>query len=315
MRVSRHMLVGIFLVAVLIGTAASVSAVEQGSLSDVNALSQSTNVFPRDFVHGIANFDFSNYHLTPRGIVLQNKGLITQQFIRLDWDFYRPKLATNQFINEAYFTTAIWNDVDTVPSGVEPGNWNEIDFTVGPDARFLKDWTFESPFTAFKSQTESFQMCWAWDPHLMYHDHFIPNFSFNPYVEFFDELKNKITVVLVPSKSESSFYFALGMDPTYAFQKVPLKLELPTYILIPGNNFYQQTDGSGGGTDLGLFATMFKVTVPLNFISHGKWGVYTGIQYDYLNNPGLLDGNEIAGAAHSREHNIVVFHGGLTVRF
>jgi hypothetical protein len=295
--------------------AAIVSAAEQGSLSDINALSPTKQAFPQDFVHGLVNLEFSNYHLTPRGINLQDKGLIFQPLVRLDWNLYKPTAATNAFINDAYVTTAVWNDIDTVSSGVQPGHWNEIDFTVGPNVRFLNDWTLESPFTAFKSQTESFATCWAWDPRLTYHDHFIQNFSLNPYVEFFDELKNKITVVLVPAESHTSFYFALGMDPTYVFQKVPLKLELPTYILIPGNNFYQQADGSGGGTDLGLFATMFKVTVPLNFITYGKWGVYAGVQYDYLNNPGLLDGNQIVGAAHSPERNLVVFHGGVTLHF
>jgi hypothetical protein len=152
---------------------------------------------------------------------------------------------------------------------------------------------------------------------LTYHNHIIKNFSFNPYVEFFDELHNKITVVMVPAKSQCSYYGVAGLDPAYCFETLPLKLELPTYVIMPGKNFYQREDGSGGGSDLGLFATMFKVTIPLNFLgsSYSKWSIYTGVQYDYLNNPGLLDGNLIAGAALSRERNLVVFHTGLTVRF
>jgi hypothetical protein len=157
----------------------------------------------------------------------------------------------------------------------------------------------------------------AWDPRLTYHDHFVKDFSINPYVEFFDELQNKITVVTVPSMSQTSYYGVIGVDPTYAFEHIPLKLELPTSCLIPGKNFYQRADGTGGGTDMGLFATTFKATVPLECISpaYGKWSVYAGVQYDYLNNPGLLDGNDIAGAAQSRERNIVVFHGGISLRF
>jgi hypothetical protein len=268
-------------------------------------------------VHGVINLDFTDHHLTSRGINLENKGLITQQLLRLDWDLYQPKPAVDQAINEVTLTTAIWNDIDTHRSGVQMGNWNEIDPTIGPNVKFLKDWTFESPFIAFVSETGSYPTCWAWDPRLTYHDHFMKNFSINPYVEFFDELQNKITVVLDPATSETSYYGVIGLDPTYAFQQIPLKLELPTYLTIPGENFYQREDGTGGGTDVGLVSTTFKATVPLGFISpsYGKWSVYAAVQYDYLNNPGLLDGNEIAGAAQSRERNIVVFHGGITFRF
>jgi hypothetical protein len=313
---TQGILLGVLLIAVAQAAATAAPATRQ-IRSNENASSQTNNIFPPDFVHGLLNLEFSDYHLTPRGIVLQNKGLVTQQYLRLDWDFYPLRRQTNQFINEAYLTTAVWNDIDTVPGGAVPGPWNEIDFIAGPGAKLFNDWTLESPFIAFKSETQSYPTCWAWDPRLTYHDHFAENFSINPYVEFFDEMKNKITVVLVPADSQSSFYFSLGVDPTYAFPALPLKLELPSYIIIPGKNFYQRQDGSGGGTDLALLATMFKVTVPLNFIrpSCGKWSVYTGVQYDYLNNPGLLDGNEIAGAAHSRERNIVVFHGGITLRF
>jgi len=289
----------------------------QGSLSDPNALAPTTQAAPEDFVHGLINLEFSDHHLTPRGINLENKGLIAQPLLRLDWNLYEPKPAADQAIDEVTLTTAMWNDVDTHRSGASPGNWNETDPTIGPNVKFLKDWTFESPFIAFVSETASYPTCWAWDPRLTYHDHFIKNFSFNPYVEFFDELQNKITVVLSPATSQPSYYGVIGMDPTYVFQDIPLKLELPTYCLIPGKNFYQRADGTGGGTDLGLFSTMLKATVPLQFISpsYGKWSIYAGVQYDYLNNPGLLDGNEIAGAAMSRERSVVIFHGGITFRF
>jgi hypothetical protein len=282
-----------------------------------NVPSKTNNIVSEDFVHGQLNLEFSDYHLTSRGILLQNRGLVTQQYLRLDWNLYPLKRETNQFINEAYLTTAVWNDIDTVPGGVDPGSWNEIDFIAGPGAKLFDDWTLESPFIAFKSETGSYPTCWAWDPRLTYHDHFANNFSLNPYAEFFDELREKITVVMVPAKSQSSYYGVLGMDPTYVFPTLPLKLELPSYIIIPAKNFYQRQDGSGGGTDIALLTTMLKVTVPLGFVrpSYGKWSIYGGIQYDYLNNPGLLDGNEIAGAAHSRERNLVVFHGGVNMRF
>jgi len=288
----------------------------EGSISHPDDL-VAMNSNSKEIVHGLINLEFSNYHLTSRGLNLQNQGLITQPYLRLDWTLYQPKSKSDSAINEVTLTTAVWNDVDTVKSGAVPGHWNEIDPTIGPNIRFLKDWTFESPFTAYISETGSFPTCVAWIPRLTYHDHFIKDFSINPYVEFFDDLQNKVTVVFNPATSKTSYYGVLGLDPTYAFEQIPLKLELPTYCIIPGQDFYQRKNGTGGGTDLALFSTTLKATVPLRFIppACGKWSAYAGVQYDYLNNPGLLDGNQFDGAAKSRERNLVVFHGGLTVHF
>lgn len=269
-----------------------------------------------DILSGLINLEFSNYHLTARGLNLQNQGLIVQPKLLLYWKLYAPRDQTAD-VNEVTLTTGLWNDVDTEPSGVQPGNWNEIDPSAGINVKFLRDWTFESPFTAFISETDSYPTTWNWDPHLSYHDHFLPNFSFNPYVEFFFEISNKSTIVFNQATSQSGCYGVLGFDPTYVVKNLPLKLELPTYLTLPSDNFYQRVDGTGGGTGLGLVSTMFKATVPLEFIpkSYGTWSVYGGVQYDYLNNPGLLDGNEFVGAANNRERNIVQFHGGLTIRF
>jgi len=265
---------------------------------------------------GLINLEFSNYHLTPRGLNLQNQGLVAQPKLLLYWKLYAPKDQA-QDVNEITLTTGVWNDVDTEQSGVRPGNWNEIDPSAGLNVKFLRDWTFESPFTAFMSETHSFPTCWNWDPRLTYHDHFISDFSFNPYIEFFYEISNKSTIAFDRSKAPSGYYGAVGFDPTYAFKDIPLKLELPTYMTLPSDHFYQQRNGAGGGTGVGLISTMFKATVPLEFISksYGDWSVYAGVQYDYLNNPGLLAGNQFDGAAHSRERNMVQYHAGITIRF
>jgi len=270
-----------------------------------------------DYVSGVVNLEFSNYHLTPRGINLQDKGLIFQPMARLDWTLYRARQVTNAVIDRVGFVTAVFNDFDTVRSGVNPGGWNEIDFILGPNATFYRDWQFESPFISFKSETGSYPTCWAWNPRFTYHDHWLRDFSLNPYVEIFDELQNKVTVVLVPAQSRSSYYGVVGMNPTYAFEKLPLILELPTYILIPGADFYQRANGAGGGTDLGLFSSTLKATVPLNFpgTAGGKWSLYGAVQYDSLNNPGLLDGNLVTASTAHRQRNLVVFHGGFNVRF
>jgi len=290
----------------------------QGSIAGPTSGQITSEPTDQDIVHGFLTLDFTDHHLTSRGINLQNKGLVTQQTLRLDWTLYHPAPLPPQDlgIDKVTLTTALFNDIDTHKSGVSPSNWNEIDPTIGPNMTFAHDWMVESPFIAFVSGSSSYQTCWAWDPRLTYHDHFLKSFSINPFIEFFDELQNKITVVTVPGKSHTSCYGVAGIDPTYAFTTVPLKIELPTYFNVPGENFYQRFDGSGGGTDIGLFSTTLKATVPIHALTTacGKWSVYAAVQYDYLNNPGLLDGNEAIGNP-GRERNIVVFHTGITFQF
>jgi hypothetical protein len=128
---------------------------------------------------GLLNLEFSNYHLSSRGVNLQDHGLVTQPKLLLYWKLYGPR-DPDADINEITLTTGVWNDVDTDQSGVHPSNWNEIDPSAGINVTFLKDWIFESPFTAFMSESHSYPTTWNWDPRLTYHDHFIRDFSFNP---------------------------------------------------------------------------------------------------------------------------------------
>lgn len=270
-----------------------------------------------DWGEGLVNFDFSNYHFTPRGLNLQDKGLVFQPLVRFDWLAYQNTETNHAWINRATLTTAMFNDFDTVRSGAAPGNWNEIDWILGPNVVVFKDWGLESPFIAFKSETGSYPTAWAWNPKLTYHDRWFGQFSLNPYVEFFDELENKITIVLDPATAAPGYYGAMGFTPAYVSTRLPVTLELPAYILIPSNRFYQRANGSGGGAGLGLVSAALRLTVRLGVLgpAFDSWSVYGGVQYDYLNNPGLLDGNQLSGAGLNRQRNFLIFHGGLTVHF
>lgn len=285
--------------------------------AEINIKALSKTILDQDVVHGTLNLNFSDHHLTPRGLNLNSHGVIFQPLLKLDWNLYKPDPSPEQAINAVTFTTGIWNEIDSYRRGKYPGNWSEVDSILGPNVEFLKDWKFESPFITFVSETGTFRNCWAWNPKLTYHDHLFKNFSINPYIEFFDELENKVTCVFNRAKSQESYYGVLGLDPTYVFEDLPLKLDAPTYCTIPGEDFYQRKNGTGGGSGLGLFTTMLKATVPLKFIpeDYGKWSFYAGVQYYYLNNPGLLDGNQFKGADKSRERNLMAFHTGLTLRF
>ena len=316
-RIRKEAMIGLLLGATQLAVPAAAPMPVNAEAAPVTSALSNDNSWPLDYVHGLVNLELLDHHLTPRGIDLQNKGVVFQSLVRLDWDLYRPQPAEDQMIDEISLTTAVWNDFDSRKSGADPGRWNEIDAIFGPNVTFLKAWTLEAPIICFRSETGSFATCWAWNPRLTYHDQMTTNFSINPYVEFFDELRNKITVVFNPATSQSSYYGVAGITPTYCFTKVPLKLELPTYILIPGGSFYQRADGLGGGTDLAMIATTLRATVPLAFVSsdRAKWSLFAAVQYDHLYNTGLLDGNQVTGTDSSREPNVMVLHGGVNFRF
>ena len=275
---------------------------------------------PPSIIHGLISVDFSDHYITPRGLDVQNKGLVVQPLFLLFFDLYSSK--TN-FLNDVTLTVGDWNSVHTATtgSGPDPGHWNETDPIVGLTAKVLKDFQFDVFYTNFVSQVDAYPTSSNLDLKLTYHDKFMDNLgvkglSFNPYFETFIELDEKATVVLDPSTSKKGYYFQIGVIPTYDFANIPLTLQLPTSITFPSDNFYQKFNGEGASSTIGVFTTEFKATVPLKFIpkSYGSWSIYAGVQYYYLDNEGLLDGNEVL-ATSKRQKNLVQFHGGFSIFF
>ena len=258
--------------------------------------------------------EFSDKYITPRGLVVEDKGLVWQPLLILLANLYS---ADKGFLTDVTLAPGIWNSIHSHRDGPEKHNWNEVDPFIGLNLKFFKDFEFDTTYTAFVSQNGSFPTSTNLDLKLTYHDHFIPGFALNPYVEYFDELTNKATVVLNPATSEKGYYFQFGLDPTYTIKtEWPITLELPTYVSVVSKNFYQKLDGTGGGTGVGVFSSEFKVSVPIKCIpkSYGFWTAYTGFQYYYLSNAGVLDGNSVLGTG-TREHNLYQFHAGVQLFF
>ncbi len=275
---------------------------------------------PVSLIHGLINLEFSNAYITPRGLDVQNKGLVIQPLFLLFFDLYSSKEGP---INDVSLTLGDWNSVHTaiVGSGPKPGHWNETDPLSGLTIKFLKDFQLDAFYTAFVSQVDAFKTSQNLDLKLTYHDKFIGNrwvkgFSLNPYVELFVETSEKATVVLDQATSKRGYYFQVGADPTYAFANIPLTLELPTYVNFPSHDFYQNFAGQGSVSTIGLVSTELKGTVPLTFIpkGYGNWSVYAGVQYYYLVNRGLVDGNEVLATSEPKK-SLWQVHGGLTLVF
>lgn len=265
-------------------------------------------------VHGLINLEVSDHYITPRGLNTENQGVIFQPLALLFWNLYSSDTG---FLNDVTLTTGVWNSIHTKKSGAEPSHWNEIDPIGGLTFKFLKDWQLDVFWSAFQSQTDSYDTSENLSIKLTYNDKlFGDSFSINPYVEYWDELSDKSTVVFNPATSHESYYFSIGINPTYKFKSIPLTISFPTSINIVDSDFYQRFDGTSGGSGVAVFTTQFKAQIPLDFIpkGYGAWTFYAAVQYYHLNNDGLLDGNQVLADA-SREENLVQFHGGVSIFF
>ena len=95
-----------------------------------------------------------------------------------------------------------------------------------------------------------------------------------------------------------------------------MKFEFPIYINLVGDKFYQQFDGSPGGSGLAVFGAEIKASVPLTFHSEG-YGLLEALCRSQIlppDNQGLLDGNTVL-TPNEHKKDLVQFHGGISIFF
>lgn len=265
------------------------------------------------WAHILLQLDFSDHYITPRGLNVENEGLVFQPLFLVFWDLYGNDTG---FVKDVSLTTGVWSSIHSEESGADPGHWNEYDPILGLTVKFAGNVKLDTTVTQFESMVDSYPTSTHFEAKLSYDDSALwgGKFSFNPYVAYWQELDEKATVVFNTETSDQSYYFTLGVNPTLKFDAV--KFEFPTYINLVGDEFYQKFDGTGGGDGLAVFCTGVKASVPLKFIpqSAGFWSVYAGVKYYHLDNEGLLDGNSVL-TPNEHKDDLVQFYGGLSIFF
>jgi hypothetical protein len=267
---------------------------------------------PPSRVHALLQMDFSDHYITPRGLNVENEGLVFQPLLLAFWDLYSSK---DSFVDNVTLVTGIWSSIHTNESGADPGHWNEFDPIAGLSFAFADHWKLDTTFTAFKSMVDSYPTSTHFEAKLSFDDSpWMGKFALNPFVAFWQELDEKATVVFDPSTSDSTYYFTLGINPTLKFDS--FKIEFPTFVNLVDDDFYQQFDGSPGGSGAAVFSTGAKATVPLTFMpkGYGSWSFYAGVKYYHLDNQGLLDGNSVL-TPNEHKKDLVQFHTGIAVFF
>jgi hypothetical protein len=262
--------------------------------------SRGADAAPLSRIDALFNMEFSNEYLTPRGMIVHDQGLTFQPLLLGFVNLYK----NDSFINDVTFVPGVWNDFCTspvsvhAPFGSQPKTmWVEIDPIVGMSIGFAKHFKLDVTYTAFNMQILDIGTSQHLDTKLTFDDSpYLKSFALHPYIEFWQELDGKATDADVPQavfgpspqsgshpQPGSSFYFELGMDPSYTFKDVAgLKIEAPCRILLPNERFYGEYYGNA--STVGLFELGLKASIPLNFIpqGYGHWSAHAGFRYQYF---------------------------------
>jgi hypothetical protein len=285
---------------------------------------------PPSKVHFLADVEFANEYLTPRGLIVVNQGLTIQPLILGFINVYHG----DSFINDFTIVPGIWADFSTAKSGPRPGfaysqNFNpatgtyslvdstylnEVDPILGGTVTFAKNYTLGLTYTAFISQNGAYPTSQHLETKLSMNDtDYLKAFALHPTVIYWQELRNKATVGPVAGHGPSG-YFDLGIAPSYTFEKCNLKLEAPIRTLIPiDDRFY-------GRSGIGLYEVGGKATVPMNFMpqGYGNWSFHVGVKYMKFLNQGLINQNNsgfLAEPPSSNKKDTVQVYAGISTFF
>jgi hypothetical protein len=287
---------------------------------------------PPSRVDALFNLEFANEYVTPRGMIVTDQGLTIQPLVLGFFNLYK----SDCFINSVTFVPGVWNDFCTAgtsinaPFGSQPKtHWVEIDPIVGMSVGFAKHFTLDVTYTAFNMQILDIGTSQHLDTKLSFDDsEYLKAFALHPYVEFWQELVGKATdadvpeAVFGPSPNSGShpapgesFYFEVGVDPSYTFKDVGnLKLEAPCRVLLPNERFYGEYYANA--STVGLYELGLKASLPMNFVppGYGHWSCHAGFRYMHFVDDNLYNLNEFNAPGKPTRDTVQVY-GGISIFF
>ncbi len=235
---------------------------------------------PPSRLHALVNLEVSDKYLTPRGMIVQDKGVTVQA---LFLGFLNVYSKPDALLSDVTLVGGFWNDYasESLPEHVGAGstetNWVEIDPIFGVSLGLGKNFKLDVTYTAFAMQILDIGTSEHLETKLSYNDSgLLGAFALHPYVSFWKELDNKATAAAnfgVPS----SYYFEAGIAPSYSIGSV--KFEAPIRVLLPADNFYGETFAKT--STVGLYEVGLKASAPLTFMpkGYGFWSGHIGVRY------------------------------------
>jgi hypothetical protein len=259
---------------------------------------------PPTRTHALVNFEFSDKYLTPRGMLVQNEGLVFQNLILGFFNLY----GSDSF--SATLVGGVWNCFGTSPLTDNNGDatsWYEIDPIVGFSFGLGQNVKLDITYTAFNMQIFNIPFSEHLETKLSFNDSaLLGKFALNPYVILWTELDNK-AVANTDANPQESFYFDVGIAPAFTCKDTGIKIEAPCRMLIAEADFYGT--GAGSHSAVGLYELGVKASAPLKFMpdGYGSWSAHLGVKY-----MDFVDDNLIATQGRSDTWQI---YGGITTFF
>lgn len=246
------------------------------------ALPAASRAFAEDApsrVHFLFNLEFSDKYLTPRGMIVQDKGLTTQVLFLAFANLYHG----DSFINDVTLMPGIWNDYATsgIPAHLGEGSrkthWVEYDPILGLSFGFAKNFKLDVTYTEFAMQILDIGTSRHLETKLSYDDSkVLGKYALHPYISYWRELSGKATAAANFGVPKSS-YIDIGIAPSFASGS--MKFEAPIRALLPSANFYGETFGKK--SSVALWELGVKASGPASFMpeGYGHWNWHVGVRY------------------------------------
>ena len=264
-------------------------------------------------IHGFFTSPFKTAYVTPRGLVVQNEGLVWQPVMGL-------VIPIGDFgpVKNVALIGGLWNSVDTAEADAHVGSWDEMDVFVSLGGTVADKFSLTLTYSPWNSPQHAFKTEHNIDLKVSYDDSKLwgsSGISINPYVDFFWAVAGDSTVIL--GRKGSTGYIEPGIVPTYTLKAAPdypVTFTVPMYIQV-GPASYWDANYTFGHNDFGLFSISANATVPLAFIParFGHWHGDLGVTYDYLINNSLLHAGELASG--NNNHNVIIGSIGFGLNF
>jgi hypothetical protein len=260
-------------------------------------------------LHGFADVSYKNDYITPRGLVVTEKGSTIQA---LDGLVVDVPLDPKSIVSDVSFVGGTWTDWNP---GFDPKlnkeEFNEFDWFVGGSAKVAKDFTAGVQYVEFISPQQAFVTEKNLEFSLAFDDSaYLKPVSLKPYAKLFYAMSGGSTVVV--GRAGGTFDVELGVNPSLDLHSynIPVIVSVPTWVTVGPSDFW------GGGGNVGVFSTGVKVTYPLTAIpaSAGHWSIYGAYQYYNLLNSRLSYAESLLNAGHT-DRNLNLFMVGVGLGF
>lgn len=269
-------------------------------------------------IHGLANLDFTDRFITANGLVVEDQGLMIQPTLLLATPVYADPSA---WLQAATLTLGAWASWDSEQGGLTPDHWREVDLYAGLTLLADSRWKLTAFHTTFRSLTDSFPTAAEFALGLTCDDSdWLGAAALRPFAEIKWQTEGSTTLPDPAVTADEGWMGRFGVVPQRQFG--PVKAELPVFLTVVSDGFYQEFDESAGvwraqPGGFGFASAALKVSLPVTWLSTARLGTtaYAAVQYYHLGNAGLLDTNQALDPDGDRRRDLLQFHLGLSATF